>query len=303
MSKKLQLRGGTTSEHGSFTGAVREVTVDTDKDTLVIHDGSTAGGFPLPRTNAEIRAAVEAATDSNVFTDSDHTKLNSVESSATADQTDAEIRAAVEAATDSNVFTDDDHTKLDGVAASANNYTHPTGAGNSHVPAGGSNGQVLSLSAYGAGGYAWVAQTTDTNTTYSAGTGMSLSGTTFNCNIDSPSEVGLGNLSSSGNNLSGNFTATGNITAYSDLRLKTDIKNIPDALNKVMLINGVTYERTDINTTRQTGVIAQEVQAVLPEAVFESSDGNLSVAYGQMIGLLIEAVKELKAKVDERQVI
>jgi hypothetical protein len=141
------------------------------------------------------------------------------------------------------------------------------------------------------------------NTTYSAGTGMSLSGTTFNCDINTPGEVGLGNLSSSGNNLSGNFTATGNITAYSDLRLKTDIKNIPDALNKVMLINGVTYERTDINTTRQTGVIAQEVQAVLPEAVFESSDGNLSVAYGQMIGLLIEAVKELKAKVDERQAV
>jgi hypothetical protein len=119
MSKKLQLRGGTTSEHGSFTGAVREVTVDTDKDTLVIHDGSTAGGFPLPRTNAEIRAAVEAATDSNVFTDSDHTKLNSVESSATADQSNAEIRTAVEAATDSNVFTDDDHTKLNGIEASS----------------------------------------------------------------------------------------------------------------------------------------------------------------------------------------
>lgn len=47
MAKKLQLRGGTTSQHASFTGAVREVTVDTDKDTLVVHDGSTAGGFPL----------------------------------------------------------------------------------------------------------------------------------------------------------------------------------------------------------------------------------------------------------------
>jgi len=46
MAKKLQLRGGTTSQHSSFTGAVREVTVDTDKDVLVVHDGSTAGGFP-----------------------------------------------------------------------------------------------------------------------------------------------------------------------------------------------------------------------------------------------------------------
>ena len=47
MAKRLQLRGGTTSQHSSFTGAIREVTVDTDKDTLVVHDGSTAGGHPL----------------------------------------------------------------------------------------------------------------------------------------------------------------------------------------------------------------------------------------------------------------
>jgi len=47
MSKLLRLRGGTTSEHSTFTGALREVTVDTTKDTLVVHDGSTAGGFAL----------------------------------------------------------------------------------------------------------------------------------------------------------------------------------------------------------------------------------------------------------------
>jgi hypothetical protein len=47
MSKLLQLRGGTTAEHATFTGALREVTVDTTKDTLVVHDGATAGGFPL----------------------------------------------------------------------------------------------------------------------------------------------------------------------------------------------------------------------------------------------------------------
>ena len=52
MSKLLQLRGGTTSEHSSFTGAVREVTVDTTKDTLVVHDGSTAAGFALARESA-----------------------------------------------------------------------------------------------------------------------------------------------------------------------------------------------------------------------------------------------------------
>ena len=53
MAKLLKLRGGTTSQHGSFTGEDREVTVDTDKETLVVHDGSTAGGFPLLRNLVE----------------------------------------------------------------------------------------------------------------------------------------------------------------------------------------------------------------------------------------------------------
>ena len=47
MATQIKLRGGTTSQHSSFTGAAREVTVDTDKNTIVVHDGATAGGFPL----------------------------------------------------------------------------------------------------------------------------------------------------------------------------------------------------------------------------------------------------------------
>ena len=59
MSKLLQLRGGTTAEHATFTGALREVTVDTTKDTLVVHDGTTAGGFPLLK-DADIGVSVQA---------------------------------------------------------------------------------------------------------------------------------------------------------------------------------------------------------------------------------------------------
>ena len=70
-------------------------------------------------TNAHIAAAVEAASGSNTFTDADHTKLNAIEASATADQTNGEIKAAVEAASDSNTFTDADHTKLNAIEASA----------------------------------------------------------------------------------------------------------------------------------------------------------------------------------------
>ena len=89
----------------------------------VAADGTKLDGIETAatadQTAAEIRTLVEAATDSNVFTDADHTKLNGIETGATADQTDAEIRTAVENATDSNVFTDADHTKLNGIETGA----------------------------------------------------------------------------------------------------------------------------------------------------------------------------------------
>jgi len=112
----------------------------------------------------------------------------------------------------------------------------------------------------------------------------------------------IGFLNSSGSwswkcDNSGNCTATGNVTAYSDLRLKSDIKPITNALDKVSQINGVTFTRID-SGERQTGVIAQDVEKVLPEAVRENDDYK-SVAYGNMVGLLIEAVKELTARVEE----
>ena len=103
-----------------------ETDLDTNADQVLFAQqeiidklGGIEENATADQTNAEIRAAVEAATDSNVFTDADHSKLNAIEASATADQTAAEIRTLVESASDSNVFTDADHTKLNGIEASA----------------------------------------------------------------------------------------------------------------------------------------------------------------------------------------
>ena len=93
-----------------------------------------------------------------------------------------------------------------------------------------------------------------------------------------------------------------NITAYSDIRVKTDIVHIPDSLSKVCRLNGYTFTRTDDKHKglKQTGVIAQEVQKELPEAVVtDPENGHLSVAYGNMVGLLIEAIKEQQTQIDE----
>jgi len=93
------------------------------------------------------------------------------------------------------------------------------------------------------------------------------------------------------------ITATGDITAFSDARLKKNVKIIENALEKVQDLNGYTYERTDIDVGRQTGVIAQEVMHVLPEAVSMTDDGKYTVAYGNMVGLLIESIKDLNSQV------
>lgn len=94
---------------------------------------------------------------------------------------------------------------------------------------------------------------------------------------------------------SGNFTASANITAYSDAKLKTDIKTIEDAVELISAIRGVYYKRIDTEEAG-IGVIAQEIQKVFPEAVHDN-DGTLSVAYGNLIGPLIEAVKDLSKRV------
>ena len=99
----------------------------------------------------------------------------------------------------------------------------------------------------------------------------------------------------------GAATFNNDVTAFSDKRLKENIETIPDALDKVCQIRGVTFDRIDADGERQMGVIAQEVEKVAPEVVREdkSEDKIKSVAYGNMVGLLIEAIKDLKAEVDE----
>jgi len=98
----------------------------------------------------------------------------------------------------------------------------------------------------------------------------------------------------------GNIYASGNIIMYSDARLKENIKVIENALDKVCSISGYTFNKKG-ETVYNTGVLAQEVLRILPEVVHGSEETNYSVAYGNMVGILIEAIKELKAKNDALQ--
>ena len=92
----------------------------------------------------------------------------------------------------------------------------------------------------------------------------------------------------------GAATFNNDVTAFSDARLKTDIKTIDNALNMVADMRGVYFNRDGV---AGTGVIAQEIQNILPEVVHDKQE-FLSVAYGNMVGVLIEAIKELKKEVE-----
>lgn len=114
-------------------------------------------------------------------------------------------------------------------------------------------------------------------------------------------------------NVDGEIRASGNITAYytSDQRLKTNIKKIESALDKVQSIGGYTFDWSDdvlksrggedgyFVRSHDVGVIAQQIESVLPEAVVERSDGFKAVRYELLVPLLIEAIKELSSKVDK----
>lgn len=128
----------------------------------------------------------------------------------------------------------------------------------------------------------------------------------LNMGLDNDNVFRIGGWSAAANRLqldmSGNLTVAGNSTAYSDIRLKSNIEKITGALAKVEQLNGVTFNLVGMpESRRNTGLIAQDVLKVLPEAVHEHSDEmkTLSVAYGNIVGLLVEAIKELRAEVSE----
>jgi hypothetical protein len=112
----------------------------------------------------------------------------------------------------------------------------------------------------------------------------------------------LGTTSDNGERLyvSGSIRATGSITANSDVRLKKNIERIENALQKVSEISGYTYN-TIYDEDRHAGVIAQEIDKVLPEIVNKGNDGLMGVEYGNISALLIEAIKEQKVLIESLQ--
>ncbi len=98
--------------------------------------------------------------------------------------------------------------------------------------------------------------------------------------------------------IAGDLTVQGDITSISDIRTKENIETIENSLELVESLRGVYYNKIG-EEDRKVGVIAQETEEVLPEVVMTDQEGMKSVDYGKMVGVLIEAIKDLKAEVEE----
>ena len=281
----------------SVTGTVdgRDVAADGTK-LDGIESGSTGD-----QTAAEIRTLVESASDSNVFTDADHSKLNGIETAATADQSASEILTLIKTVDGSGSGLDAD--RLDALDSAdflrRNVATNTTG----DVTFSGGSGAVTVSggSDIRIAGGTWTGEyngglklQSDANHSY-----WQYQGTTY-------FRTGGGSNTATLDS-SGNFTATGNVTAYSDARLKTDIHTINDALSICGKLRGVSYKWI-ADGKPSIGVIAQEVEEVIPEVVLTNVDTNpetgettevKSVDYGKIVGVLINAINELKEEVEE----
>tara|TARA_B100001057_G_scaffold16170_1_gene15234 strand:- start:50 stop:1474 length:1425 start_codon:yes stop_codon:yes gene_type:complete len=277
-----QMTGNITMS-GSETVDGRDLSVDGTK-----LDGIEASAT-ADQTDAEIKTAYENNSDTNAFTDALLTKLNGIETSATADQTKSDIDAL-------NINAD----QVDGIEGSSFLRSDTGDNADGDITFNGGAGAITLTAGSDIRGNhgTWTGEANKiqwhSNHLYMATVSnhyFRSSGGSTRLTVDS----------------SGNLTASGNVTAYSDERLKKDIVTIDNSIDKIKAMRGVYYKEIETDRLR-TGVIAQEVEKVLPEVVMDVEETNpetgettstKSVDYGNMVGLLIEAIKEQQREIDE----
>ena len=142
----------------------------------------------------------------------------------------------------------------------------------------------------------------------------STGGTTPTLSLDTAFNAQFQGVGANTAGATGEVRATGNITAYysSDIALKENLNPISDALDKVMSITGYNFDWKDSHIEerggedgyfvrkKDVGIVAQEIEKILPEAVADRVDGTKGVKYEQIIPLLVEAIKDLKSQLDSK---
>jgi hypothetical protein len=349
MAKLLKLRRGTTTQHGSFTGAEGELTIDTTKDTAVVHDGSQAGGRPLLREdlsnlpagtidNADVNAsaAIAGTKISPNFGSQNITTTGTIGSN---DITITNTTPSIDLVDSDN----DSDFKIQNANGLFLVYDTTNSASRLSIASDGTldvNGNLDANQGVDVTGNITVTGTVDGRDVAADGTkldGIESGATADQTGAEILSLINSSNILTTGSfgrdandfiqwtdndrldvyingsnefrfEADGDFHADGDViaqstTTASDRRLKENIEVIPNALDKVQALNGVSFDWKKTGE-KSAGVIAQEVQGVLPEAVKEvtpvgGGDSHLTVNYHALTSILIESIKELKAEIEE----
>jgi hypothetical protein len=279
MATQVQIRRGTTAGHSSFTGAIAELTFDTDLKTVRAHDGTVAGGRVL-------------ATVTHVSNE----LANLISSAPATLDTLNEIALALNS---DNNFAATVITQLGNKA----NTTSLTTANVAEV----TNLYYTNARVYSAvtGNLALKANLTDKLNVFGSTTSAELASVISD-------ETGTGNLvfnaspTFTGTVSAAEINATGNVTSpffysQSDINLKKDLVPITDALNIVKSLDGYRFKWKK-NDADSFGLIAQHVESVLPMLIGTSPDGSKTVLYNGIIAILLEAIKEQQVQIDEIKV-
>jgi len=267
MATQLQLRRGTTAENDQFIGAAGELTVDTTENLLRIHDGSTQGG--------SIAGKTYTAGTGITLTNDEFSIGQSVETT--------------DNVTFNNITANGDLTVNGALSIPSNTI----GTDELDVDSTGSAGEALlsdgdGTFSFGPAG-ATITDDTSTNSSFYPALTDSTSGS-FTAATVSSTKLYF-------NPSSGTLNAT-TFNSLSDERVKKNVQTLDDALNKTLSLRGVSFTFKDTEKD-SIGLIAQELENIVPEVVETGSDGYKSVSYGNLVGLLIEAIRDQQSQIDD----
>jgi hypothetical protein len=259
MPTQVQLRRGTSAQNNSFTGASGELSVDTDNYSIRVHDGATAGGYAVAKRD------LSNVSNVGVFTATSIVVSGNVSIGGT--------------------LTYEDVNNVDSIGVI-------TARNGINVLAGGINavGVITATSFVGNGSQltgidATAIQTGTTKVqTNAARVDTIISGST------------IVSVNSGGMSVTGITTST-DFNSSSDINLKTNIQTIENPIDKLLEINGVTFNWIE-NERASVGVIAQDVEKVLPQLVNDMG-AHKTVNYNGLIGLLVECIKHQQKQIDE----
>ena len=219
MAKRIQFRRGSTAEHATFVGAPGELTIDTTRKTVVIHDGVRAGGYPIISSTDTLGA----------------TSFN------------GQLRVNVDTSS-SSVTT----------------------------------GSITTKGGIGIEG-----------TLFVGGVSRFTNATVSN-NVNSGALIVAGGIG-----VGGRVTAS-QVVETSSIALKENVNPITNALAYITQLLGVTYDRIDQSSKNEAGLIAEDVDKILPNLVVKDEHGNANgVQYTKVVAYLIEAIKEQQIQIDE----